>query len=325
MFYAPPPPRGREDPDGPARTAGGGSPGVSGPWVLLSGACGTELERRGAATPLPLWSAAALLDAPDLVRAVHADHVRAGADVVTANTFRTLRRTLARAGRDPREARRLVRTAVALAREAVAAEARGRRVLVAGSVAPLEDCFRPDLVPDDATLRVEHGLRVGDLVAAGADLALVETMNTVREAVAALGACAAARLPAAVSFTCAPGARVLSGEPLADAVAAVAPWRPLAVLVNCCPVDVATEAVGALVAAAGGVPVGAYANGLGRPDDARGWCFEPGCGADVAAYRAAAARWLDLGARWVGGCCGTTPAYVEALHALLEARLARGG
>lgn len=75
---------------------------MNGPFVVLSGACGTELERRGAATPLPLWSAAALLEAPDLVREVHRDHVRAGADVVTANTFRTLRRTLARAGRAPR-------------------------------------------------------------------------------------------------------------------------------------------------------------------------------------------------------------------------------
>lgn len=296
---------------------------MSGPFVVLSGACGTELERRGAPTPLPLWSAAALLEAPDLVRAVHADHVRAGADVVTANTFRTLRRTLARAGRDPREARALVRTAVRLAREGVAAAAPGRRVLVAGSVAPLEDCFRPDLVPDDATLRAEHGQRVGDLVAAGADLALVETMNTAREAVAALGACAAAGLPAAVAFTCVAGARLPSGEAVADAVAAVRPLAPLAVLVNCCPVAVATEALREVVAAAGPVPTGAYANGLGLPDDVAGWRFAPGCGADRDAYRAAVATWLDLGARWVGGCCGTTPAYVEDVRDQLDAAARR--
>ena len=292
---------------------------MTSPYVLLSGACGTELERRGAKTPLPLWSGQALLDAPDLVREVHRDYVRAGAAVVTANTFRTDRRTLAKAGLAVR-ARDLVRTAVRLAREGVAAAAPAHAVVVAGSVAPLEDCFRPDLVPSDAELRTEHALRAGDLVAAGADLALVETMNTIREAVAALGACRAARLPAAVSFTCAPGARLLSGETLADAVAAVRPLGPVAILVNCCALVTAGEAVRELVRVVGDLPVGAYANGLGRPDDALGWRFEEGHGAGCAAYVAAATTWLDLGARWIGGCCGTTPAYVEALSRLLDAR-----
>lgn len=291
------------------------------PYVLLSGACGTELERRGAPTPLPLWSAAALLEAPRVVREVHRDHVRAGAAVVTANTFRTDRRTLARAGVHVR-ARDLVRTAILLAREGIAEAAPTHRVLVAGSIAPLEDCFRPDRVPADAELRTEHGFRVGDLVAAGADLALVETMNTIREAVAALGACRAGRLPAAVSFTCAAGATLLSGEAVADAVAAVRPYGPLAILVNCCALDVADEALSALVAHAGTLPVGVYANGLGRPDDVAGWRFEDGHGADRAAYRRAAAGWLDAGARWIGGCCGTTPAYVADLRELLDERIA---
>ena len=292
---------------------------MSGPYVLLSGACGTELERRGARTPIPLWSAQALLDAPELVREVHRDHVRAGAAVVTANTFRTDRRTLAKAGLAMR-ARDLVRSAVALAREGVALAAPSHEVVVAGSIAPLEDCFRPDLVPTDAELRVEHGMRAGDLVAARADLALVETMNTIREAVAALGACRAACLPAAVSFTCQPGAKLLSGESLENAVAAVRAFQPLAILVNCCATATATEAVEHLVRLAGSIPVGAYANGMGVPDDERGWRFEAGHGADRETYLAAASRWLDLGARWVGGCCGTTPAYVDDLRRLFDRR-----
>lgn len=296
---------------------------MNGPFVVLSGACGTELERRGVPTPLPLWSAAAVRDAPEAVRAVHLDQVRAGADVVVADTFRTQRRTLARAGVDAREARTWVKRAVRLAREA----AQGSGAAVAGSVAPLEDCFRPDLVPDDATLRAEHGLVVGDLVAARVDLAVVETMNTVREAVAALGACrAAGLLPAAVSFTCLPGARLRSGEAMEAAVAAVLPLRPLAVMVNCCPVPVATEALHAVVAAlrrAGAFPAvaaGVYANGLGAPDDARGWRFDVPGGTDRAGYVAAARGWIDAGATWLGGCCGTTPETVADLRALVAPR-----
>ena len=284
--------------------------------VLLSGACGTEILRRGVPTPLPLWSAAALLDAPEVVREVHRDHVAAGADVATANTFRTGRRVVA-AARVPCSARDLTKRAVALAREGVAAARAGRPVLVAGSMAPVADCYRPDLVPpEDATLRAEHGIHAGNLVAARADFVLVETMNTVREAVAALRACAAAALPAAVSFVCMEGARLLSGEPVAEAARAVRSLSPLAILVNCCPVDVATEALAALAPAAGGIPFGAYANGLGRADDAQGWTFETGTGVGAAAYAEAARGWLALGARWLGGCCGTTPEHVRSLRAL---------
>src|SRR5688572_24976898 len=62
---------------------------------LLDGAMGTELRRRGVPTPLPLWSAHGLLHAPEVVLHIHRDYVGAGADALTANTFRTTRRALA--------------------------------------------------------------------------------------------------------------------------------------------------------------------------------------------------------------------------------------
>ena len=66
--------------------------------LLLDGATGTELERRGVRTALPLWSAPALLEHPEIVEQIHADYAAAGAELITANTFRTQRRTLARGG-----------------------------------------------------------------------------------------------------------------------------------------------------------------------------------------------------------------------------------
>jgi S-methylmethionine-dependent homocysteine/selenocysteine methylase len=282
--------------------------------VLLSGACGPELLRRGVPTPLPLWSTVALVDNPDRVRDVHRDYATAGARILTANTFRTNRAAFAAAGLEDRS-RELTALAVRLARRAVGdlgVDAHVRRpLLIAGSMAPVRDCYRPDLVPDDTTLRLEHGLRVRDLVAARADLALCETMNSVREAVAALGACRAGALPAMVSFVCAPGARLLSGEPLADAVRAVLPFGPTAILVNCCELDVAGEALHALLAATS-LPVGVYANGAGRPDDTQGWAFGGGVTKDE--YVAAARGWIAAGARLVGGCCGTSPDWVAALR-----------
>ena len=90
--------------------------------LLLDGAMGTELQRRGADTRLPLWSARALVDAPDVVREIHREEIEAGAEVLTADTFRTHRRTLSKGGLAERSAELSAR-AVRLASEAAAAGA----------------------------------------------------------------------------------------------------------------------------------------------------------------------------------------------------------
>src|SRR5262245_11384346 len=123
--------------------------------ILLDGATGTELNRRGVSTDLPLWSARALLEAPPALSEVHADYARAGAEFVTADTFRTHRRSLARGGQGQRAAE-LTRLAVSLARAAAQRAAPERAIFVAGSQAPLEDCYSPELVPPQAECEQEH-------------------------------------------------------------------------------------------------------------------------------------------------------------------------
>lgn len=235
-------------------------------FTLLDGALGTELTRRGVDTRLPLWSARALMDAPEVVRRIHADYAEAGAEVLTANTFRTNTRALARAGL-PDQVAALTRVAVGLARAGAAGRAR-----VAGSIAPVEDCYSPDLVPDDASLAREHGELANALAGAGCDLILVETMNTVREAAIAAAAAARTGLPLWVSWTLGPDDRLLSGETLAEAVRAIRPLGPEAVMVNCIPVAQVSSALRALRAAVGDdvIRIGAYAN-VGHVDDEVGW------------------------------------------------------
>src|SRR3990172_3506878 len=105
-----------------------------GDLFILDGATGTELARRGVDTTLPLWSAGALIDPQgcDVVRCIHGDYIRAGARIVTANTFRTHRRSLAKGGHGTR-ARELTQRAVQLAREAAEQVPTVHRVYVAGS------------------------------------------------------------------------------------------------------------------------------------------------------------------------------------------------
>ncbi len=270
--------------------------------LVLDGATGTALERRGVATRLPLWSAAALDTHPELVTEIHADYVAAGADAVTANTFRTQRRALAAAGQGAR-AGELTRRAVALARRAA-----GDRAWVLGSSPPLEDCYHPERVPDDAALAREHAEHARHLAEAGVDAILVETMNTRREAVAALRAAEAAGAPALASFVCWEPGRLLSGEPLADAAAAAADAGAHAVLINCLPPSNVAACLDVL--AAQPLPFGVYAN-LGEPEDELGFRRSEELSAEE--FGALAASWRARGARVLGGCCGTTPDHLAQL------------
>jgi S-methylmethionine-dependent homocysteine/selenocysteine methylase len=289
-----------------------------GPPLLLDAAMGSDLDRRGLATTLPLWSALALLERPDLVRQIHVDNLRAGADIITTNTFRTTARTLRRANIDPDRARELDALAVRLALEA-RDEAGRPHALIAGSIAPLEDCYLPVFdTPEDQAL-AEHRAQANSLAEDGVDLLMVETMPTATEAAIALQAALETGAPATVGFVCAPpenGAppSLLSGETLAAAVEQVTPLGPSAILVNCAAPLVITAALRELRTLTS-LPIGGYAN-AGRIDDQVGWV--PDAALSGERYAAFAREWLALGAWLIGGCCGATPEHTAALRRLID-------
>ncbi len=275
--------------------------------LVLDGATGTELERRGAPVSLPLWSAHALLHDPNLVREIHTEYAEAGADLLIANTFRTHRRNLDCEDSGDR-ALELTRLAVSLARDAARAAAPGNPLWVLGSAAPLEDCYRPDLVPGDDEVEREHTAHAENLADAGVDAILVETMNTGREAAAALRAARRTGLSALASFVCWNGARLLSGESLREAIDTALREQPLAVLVNCLPPSNVAACLPTLRAC--GLPFGVYPN-LGEPTDPAGRVrTEERSPADFAEL---ALEWRDEGATLLGGCCGTQPAHIRKL------------
>jgi len=271
---------------------------------------GTELQRRGVNTGLPLWSARALVEAPETVVQIHREYLDAGADILTANTFRTTRRTFRRAALPDRSAE-LTRLAVELAHRARRGTP-GRPVLVAGSMAPLEDCYRPDLVPPDAELEGEHGEQARRLAAAGVDLLLLETMGTIREARLAAAAAAETGTDIVVSFLCNREGRLYGGEPLGHAIPAVTPFRPVALSVNCIPARSAQPAIRHLKAGSS-LPWGIYAN-TGVAGQEQATSLTP----DVAPeeYGRLALEWFHQGASFLGGCCGTTPEHIAVLQNL---------
>lgn len=280
--------------------------------LLLDGAVGTELERRGVPAPPPLWSAAALRSHPQVVQQIHAEYAAAGADILVANTFRTNVRTLRRAGA-AEEGRQLNQLAMDLLRRAAAA---GRSTaFLAASVAPVEDCYEPTLTPDQSTLEREHAQHIQWLAEAGATWIWIETMGTIREARAAAEAARDAGLPFSCTFVTRDDGSLLSGEPIEAAFATLEPLDPLAVGVNCIPPTGVSALLPRLVAATRR-PLIVYAH-VNNASPTPGWTIAQRC--DAGEYAAEAQHWLERGAQIVGGCCGTTPAHIAALRGLLDA------
>lgn len=273
--------------------------------VLLDGAMGTELERRRVPCPAPLWSADALLTAPDVVQAVHREYVEAGAEVLVANTFRTNPRAL-RAAHRLADGAALNTIAVNLARRAAGHE----DVLVAASVGPVCDCYRPEDAPPDIVLQDEHDKLMIWLARAAPDLIWIETMNNVAETRAAAGAAARHHMPFVLSFVVAEDGNLLSGEPLQAAVAAAEQANPLALGLNCVPPRGLTALLPHLRRLTAR-PLAAYAH-IGNAEPIRGWSY--GQAAMPAEYAEWATGWIAGGAAAVGGCCGTTPGHIAALR-----------
>jgi S-methylmethionine-dependent homocysteine/selenocysteine methylase len=291
--------------------------------VLLDGATGTELLRRGVRTGLPLWSAHALADRAglEILTAIHKDYARAGAEILVTNTFRTSHRTLDRAG-CAGNWERLNRRAVEAAREG--AEACGsERALVAGGLAPLEDCYRPDLAPDEETCYREHRRQAELLTELGVDLIFVETVNCAREATGAVRACTETGLPVLISLCPKPPAHLLSGDALEDVVPRLIDLGGEnlgGILLNCATPDVMDACYPKLIAFADGIAHGIYPH-MGQPDDAVGWKL-PKQGEPVPLAERLL-PWLDRGSHFIGGCCGTTPRHIEALRQGIDRREAR--
>jgi homocysteine S-methyltransferase len=190
-------------------------------------------------------------------------------------------------------------------------------------MAPLEDCYLPTFETSPDVALAAHRAQAGNLTAAGVDLIMVETMPTVAEAEIALRGAVETGRPATVGFVCAmpgPGepVRLLSGETLNDAVAQVSPLAPAAIFVNCAAPPVITAALRELHELTT-TPIGAYAN-VGHADDERGW--SPDGRITGERYAEHAAEWITLGARVVGGCCGTHPEHTAALRRVIGMRAA---
>ena len=280
--------------------------------LLIDGATGTLLENKGVDISLPLWSAHAVIEHPEVLEEVHREYLEAGAHAITTCTFRTNRRALAKAGLADR-AEELTRKSVEIAQRA--RDAINPEALILGSVAPLEDCYRPDLAPDYETCFIEHGMMIENLLAGGVDVILIETQNCLRESQAAVEQ-ARRQMPEGGKWMLSycmqregPPLETLAGESLTEYLGSLT--EAWALGVNCTAAPNTESQVKLLRGIAPpGVRIAAYAN-IGYADPMGNWVSTDAVDPDR--YTNYAAQWIADGATIIGGCCGTRPEMIRAI------------
>ncbi|MGA6993211.1 MAG: bifunctional homocysteine S-methyltransferase/methylenetetrahydrofolate reductase [Candidatus Deferrimicrobiaceae bacterium] len=268
--------------------------------LVFDGAMGTMIYDRGVFINTCFDELS--LSNPKLIGQIHREYVEAGAEVIETNTFGANRIALRPYGLSEKVVE-INRQAVRIAREIA-----GDAVYVAGAVGP---CIRPDqIMPDEHTGEVEEGFseQIGALVAEGIDLVVLETFTHLKEIRLAAQAARRLGVPVLASFVLNDREETAVGVKAgAIAQALDADENVDAIGINCGtgPAGVfdALQSVLPLV----GKPVVVMPN-AGFPRDVGGRLLYLTSPEYFTEY---AKKYIELGVRGVGGCCGTTPAHIR--------------
>ena len=303
---------------------------AAGEVVIVDGGMGTQLQAEGVPMDEVAWCARANLEQPEVVQRVHEAYIRAGAQVILANTFAASRAGLERAGLGGHVAEANVR-AVGAALAAREAAATGP-VVVAGSMSsfcpammdagdggpPGGPALDDPRFPGLADFREQAQL----LAQAGAELIALEMIGARGYGSAALQAVAETGLPVWLGITAVRRGDGTVGTPpelgdgdsFEDLLAALASPALAAVTVMHSDPEVIPEAIEVIRRCFAG-PIGAYAEtGSWTPPN---WVFD---GMTPGQYLQHAITWARCGAQLIGGCCGTGPEHIQALASRLPRR-----
>lgn len=292
------------------------------PFAVLDGALATELEARGCDLADNLWSARVLMENPQLIRDVHLDYFRAGAQVAITASYQATPAGFAARGLTEAQSKALIEESVKLAKEArslyYAENPDAGPLLVAGSVGPygayLADGseYRGDYTRSAEEFTAFHRPRIDALLNAGVDLLACETLPSFAEITALadlLSACPHAQ--AWFSFTLRDDKHLSDGTPLARVVDVLSRHpQVIALGINCIALENTTAALKHLHSLSA-LPLVVYPNS-GETYDAvtKTWhTHGDSCGTLVGYLP----QWLEAGAKLIGGCCRTNPKDIAEL------------
>jgi len=294
--------------------------------VILDGAMATELEKKGADLNHVLWSAKLLEENPLLIKEVHLDYLKAGADIITTASYQASFPGFVKQGYTKEKAIELMKCSTRLG-----IEARNEAIekgfikkpypLIAASVGPygasLADGseYRGNYGLSVEELKSFHRERMKVLAESGADLIACETIPCREEAMALIQLLEEfPGMQAWISFSCKNDTEVCSGDAFADCAAlANDSDQILAIGVNCTPPQY-IESLVRIAVTVSNKQVIVYPN-KGGIWDAQNKCWLPGSAHTH--FAADALRWLEAGATIIGGCCRTSPDDIQKLRRVI--------
>ena len=301
--------------------------------IVLDGATGSEIARLGAAMNSSAWCGVANKTHPDIVRQVHEEYIRAGADVVTANTFSTSRHILASAGLAD-ETVSINTRAVELAREAAHNVSPERPIAVAGSMSNMVAWVPGTVSPDPQFLptpeeEFNNYQEVAQTLAkSGVDLIIMEMMRDIDRSSLAISAAVETGLPVWIGTSCTlrddgsasvwnqhseePAIRLSpdhlkSEDKSYDAlIEAMLSFQPQVMGVMHSTIETTNAGLQTLFEHWQG-PVMAYPETSSEVRKGISEEVEP------AIFAAHCHDWVESGVQIIGGCCGTTIEHIRAM------------
>ncbi len=269
--------------------------------LILDGAIGTLLLERNLPPDTSLWSSSSNVTFPEEIIRLHKEYISAGAEIVTTNTFRTnpVAYKLSDLTISNEE---FVRNSVQLA-----LKARGdRKVIVAGSNAPAEDCYQAERTISKTELEYNHKKHIEWLWESGCDIIWNETQSHLDEIEIISKFCSQNSIPFVMNFYFDNGLNLLSGEPLYHVVDFIKSYSTAAIGFNCIKPELFLK-----FAKSNPLPerFGFYFNcGDGNVSDEN-----ISCGIDPAAYVELVKPFLTHNPIFVGSCCGSNPNHTRAI------------
>jgi homocysteine S-methyltransferase len=277
---------------------------------ILDGAMGTELAKRDVDIPLPLWSADANVTHPNIVKDIHIDYIKAGADIITTNTFRTTSYSYQKAGYSPQRARERAHDSLRSAVE-MAQIAAGDSTQIVGSITSIDDCYSPELFPGKGAAQDTYGEVIEWFNNSGINHLIFETMGHLEEIQIALEMSQNAQMNLWVSLILKNGTQIRNGESIEETVNLIKKYSVSCLLINCNRVETIHKGIDNFLTSWRN-DWGVYPN-LGKTDFDNDY-FEL---INSDNFGEAMLSYLDLSPSVIGACCGSTPEHIHLLKKLL--------
>ncbi len=273
--------------------------------LIIDGALGSLLQQAGYKSAVSSWMTMANETYPEAVIKIHKSYIKAGAYIITTNTFRTNPVALEKEGIT--DFAIYVKNAANITKKAI----ENKSILIAGSNAPAEDCYQKERTISLIKLQVNHHIHIDLLVNSGVQLILNETFSHLDEIKIVCRYCFDNKIPYVISLYFTEELLLLSGEPLIEGINIVREHNPMAIGFNCI------------------IPEH-FDRAMEQTDINFNWGFYLNCGFDEHKpeiikcavtpddYCEIVKKYLKINPSFIGACCGSSPEHIKAIKKVID-------